>query len=79
MMFGPWGSREETMAQGKRVKRANAAPDSKKPKVVTRALRATGESSPPARLAWLKPIADYKRHQTKAFAVTRFGRWLSKA
>jgi hypothetical protein len=75
MMFGPWGSRKETMAQDKRVDRkgANAAPDSKKPKVVTRALRATGESSPPARLAWLKPIADYKRHQTKAFAVTRFG------
>jgi hypothetical protein len=59
------------MAQDKRVdgKGANAAPDSKKPKVVTRALRATGESSPPARLAWLKPIADYKRHRGCARSV----------
>jgi hypothetical protein len=52
---------------------ANAPPDSEKPNVVTRALRSVGANAPPAHPAWLKPIADYKRHQSKTFAVTRFG------
>lgn len=52
---------------------ANALPDSEKPKVDKRAFRTAGGNPPPARSAWLKPLADYDRHQPREYAVTRFG------
>ena len=52
---------------------ANAPPDSEKPKVVNRALRAAGAKAPPARATWLKPLGSYDRRERREFQVTRFG------
>jgi hypothetical protein len=52
---------------------ANAPSESKKPNVVNRALRASAANAAAEPPAWLKPISHYRRHQNKAFAVTRFG------
>ena len=52
---------------------ANAPPNSEKPKVDKRAFRKAGAKGPPAPSTWLKPLADYDRHQPREYAVTRFG------
>ena len=63
------------MSRDKLVDRiaANAAPDSEKPNVVNRALRAAGENSPPAHPLWLRPLANYDRREAKEFGLSRFG------
>ena len=52
---------------------ANAPPDSEKPNVVNRALRAAGAKAPLARSAWLKPLGSYDRRQRCEFQVSRYG------
>ena len=51
----------------------SAPPDSERPKVVKRALRAAGGNPPPAQPRWLRPIGSFVRRQPREYAVTRFG------
>jgi hypothetical protein len=52
---------------------ANAPPDSEKPNVVNRALRAASENSPPGQPRWIRNVNDYHRRQPREYAVSRFG------
>jgi hypothetical protein len=63
------------MNQEQRVDRigANAPPDSEKPNVVKRALRAAGANAPPAPATWIRNVNDYDRRERREFQVTRFG------
>jgi hypothetical protein len=51
----------------------NPPPDSEKPNVVKRALRAAGANAPPAPATWIRNVNDYPRRQPREYAVTRFG------
>jgi hypothetical protein len=51
----------------------NPPPDSEKPNVDKRARRAAGEKAPRAPSSWIRPIADYERHQPGGYQVMRFG------
>jgi hypothetical protein len=52
---------------------ANAAPASPKPKVDKRSLRTAGATKPDATSMWIRPLADYDRHEPREAQVTRFG------
>ncbi len=52
---------------------ANAPPDSQKPKVDKHALRTAGAKGPPAPSRWIRPVADYDRHEPREFQVSRYG------
>jgi hypothetical protein len=52
---------------------ANPPPDSEKPKIDKRTLRAAGENSPPPPATWIRNVNDYHRRQPREYAVTRFG------
>jgi hypothetical protein len=63
------------MDQEQRVDRNGGNPPghSEKPNVVNRALRAAGGNPPPAPSPWIRNVNDYARHESKTFAVMRFG------
>jgi hypothetical protein len=63
------------MAQDKRVDRiaANAAPVQPNAKENNGAPNHTAANAAPAPTTWLKPLADYDRHERREYQVTRFG------
>jgi hypothetical protein len=76
-MFGLGGPlrEEQGMTRDALVDRngGNPLPDSEKPKVVKGARRAAGGNPPPAQPRWIRPIANYERHQPGGYQVMRFG------
>jgi hypothetical protein len=76
-MFGPMGVAGGTMAitRDERVDRIgeNSPPDSEKPNVVNRALRASGGNPPPAQPSWIRPLADFDRRERREYQVSRYG------
>jgi hypothetical protein len=77
-MFGLLGAsagRTMAMTQEQPVDRigASAAPDSEKPNVDKRALRAAGASAPPSQPRWIRNVNDYHRRQPREYACSRYG------
>jgi hypothetical protein len=52
---------------------SNAPPDSEKPNVVNRALRAAGAKAPAAHTPWLRNLNAYVRRERREYEVARFG------
>jgi hypothetical protein len=63
------------MTQDELIERigGNPPPDSEKPNVDKRAVRAAGGNPPPALSPWIRKVNDYHRRQPREYAVTRFG------